>query len=90
MSKLKDYHCCPRCGSKLIDPANKDQCESCGWSTDIPRASIVGHNLPDIQPGGVFEGNSGRYERTHEGEWLCLDSGTVYTDGELYAEECKE
>lgn len=89
MGKLKDYNCCPHCGGKLIDHKDHDRCHTCGWSKKIPESLGLGEVLPYIQPGGVFEGKSGTYERTSEGEWMCTKTRLVYSESELYVEESR-
>lgn len=88
MGKMKDYNCCPYCGSLLTEILDHDACLDCGWRKAIPQFKAhLPTGLPHIQPGGVFEGNSGRYERTMEGDWLCLDTNQVLSDSELFTEE---
>lgn len=90
--KLKDYNCCPRCGSKLvilIGPLKDvDTCLCCGWHSVVDMPSPAPEmSMLDCIPGTVLEGWRGSYERTEEGDWICQETGQVLTDGELAAEE---
>lgn len=89
MSKLKDYNCCPHCGGKLIDRGNHDCCETCGWKKKVAESLGLSDVLLSIQPGEIFEGRSGRYERTYDGEWMCVLTRIIYSDSELYVEESR-